>query len=104
VIRYLRGRPQPRFERIPGRRAETLDCLVMALAAREGCAIAFDARFLTRRAREAAPIVVYRRKPVFGAFAKSIPRTWVRFSPQIMRGIMRAVGAITRSPNMDRRF
>jgi hypothetical protein len=31
-------------------------------------------------------------------------RTWARFSPQIMRGIMRAVGAIMRSPNMDRRF
>jgi hypothetical protein len=29
---------------------------------------------------------------------------WARFSPQIMRGIMRAVGAIMRSPNMDRRF
>jgi hypothetical protein len=43
-------------------------------------------------------------QPVFGAFAKSIPRTWVRFSPQIMCGIMRAVGAIMRSPNMDRRF
>jgi hypothetical protein len=27
-----------------------------------------------------------------------------RFSPQIMRGIMRAVGAIMRSPNMDGRF
>jgi hypothetical protein len=31
-------------------------------------------------------------------------RTWARFSPQIMRGIMRAVGAILRSPNMDGRF
>ena len=31
-------------------------------------------------------------------------RTWARFSPQIMRGIMRAVGAIMRSPNMDGRF
>jgi phage terminase large subunit GpA-like protein len=44
VIKYLRGRPEPRFERIPGRRAETLDCLVMCIAAREGCAIALDAR------------------------------------------------------------
>ena len=31
-------------------------------------------------------------------------RTWARFSPQIMRGIMRAVGAIMGSPNMDGRF
>lgn len=44
VIKYLRGRPEPRFERVPGRRAETLDCWVMAYAAREGCAIALDAR------------------------------------------------------------
>ena len=33
-----------------------------------------------------------------------LERTWARFSPQIMRGIMRAVGAIMRSPNMDGRF
>jgi phage terminase large subunit GpA-like protein len=44
VIKYMRGRPEPRFERIPGRRAETLHCLVMCIAAREGCAIALDAR------------------------------------------------------------
>jgi hypothetical protein len=34
----------------------------------------------------------------------SRPIRAARFSPQIMRGIMRAVGAIMRSPNMDRRF
>jgi phage terminase large subunit GpA-like protein len=44
VIKYMRGRPEPRFERVPGRRAETLDCWVMAYAAREGCAIALDTR------------------------------------------------------------
>ena len=40
----LRGRPDRRFERIPGRRAETLDALVYALAAREGLAINLDMR------------------------------------------------------------
>jgi hypothetical protein len=36
----------------------------------------------------------------FGVFSGS-ERTWARLSPQIMRGIMRAVGAIMRSPNMS---
>jgi phage terminase large subunit GpA-like protein len=35
VTRYMRGRPDRHFERIPGRRAETLDALTYALAARE---------------------------------------------------------------------
>ena len=39
-----RGRPERRFERILGKRAEALDALVYATAAREGCAIALDAR------------------------------------------------------------
>jgi phage terminase large subunit GpA-like protein len=34
VIRYTRGQPVRRFERIPGRRAEALDAVVYALAAR----------------------------------------------------------------------
>jgi phage terminase large subunit GpA-like protein len=56
VIKYMRGRPEPRFERIPGRRAETLDCLVMCIAAREGCAIALDAREQALRLNPAADI------------------------------------------------
>lgn len=35
VLRYRRGQPIRSFERIPGRRAEALDCLVYALAARQ---------------------------------------------------------------------
>lgn len=35
VVRYRRGQPVRSFERIPGRRAEGLDCLVYALAARQ---------------------------------------------------------------------
>lgn len=34
VVRYQRGQPSRIFERIPGRRAEALDCVVYALAAR----------------------------------------------------------------------
>ncbi|HEY8007727.1 MAG TPA: terminase gpA endonuclease subunit [Methylocella sp.] len=44
ITKYLRGRPDRRFERIPGRRAETLDALVYALAAREGLALNMDSR------------------------------------------------------------
>lgn len=35
VVRYRRGQPVRSFERIPGRRAEALDCTVYALAARQ---------------------------------------------------------------------
>ncbi|MHB0706012.1 phage terminase large subunit family protein [Roseomonas mucosa] len=34
VVRYVRGRPVRRFERIPGKRAEALDCVVYGMAAR----------------------------------------------------------------------
>lgn len=35
VLRYRKGQPVRSFERIPGRRAEALDCLVYAMAARQ---------------------------------------------------------------------
>lgn len=35
VVRYNRGQPARRFERIPGKRAEALDCVVYAFAARQ---------------------------------------------------------------------
>lgn len=35
VVRYVRGQPQRRFERVPGRRAEALDCAVYSIAARQ---------------------------------------------------------------------
>jgi phage terminase large subunit GpA-like protein len=44
ITKFSRGRPVKMFERIPGRRAETLDCLVMAYAARQGLALNLDAR------------------------------------------------------------
>ncbi|WAC26273.1 phage terminase large subunit family protein [Ancylobacter sp. SL191] len=44
VVRYVRGQPVRRFERIPGTRAEALDCLVYAFAARRGLTITFDNR------------------------------------------------------------
>lgn len=44
VLRYVKGAPVRRFERIPGRRAEGLDCLVYALAARHVLTVNMDKR------------------------------------------------------------
>lgn len=35
ILRYRRGQPVRSFERIPGKRAEALDCMIYALAARQ---------------------------------------------------------------------
>ena len=35
VVRYMRGQPTRRFERIQGRAAEALDCVVYGFAARQ---------------------------------------------------------------------
>ncbi|MCC8936883.1 phage terminase large subunit family protein [Bradyrhizobium sp. Arg68] len=53
VIRYKRGQPSRRFERIPGKRAEALDALVYAFAARQAVTINFD-----QRANELATVPV----------------------------------------------
>jgi phage terminase large subunit GpA-like protein len=44
VIRYAKGRPIRRFERIGRKAAEALDCLVYATAARQALQINFDQR------------------------------------------------------------
>jgi phage terminase large subunit GpA-like protein len=44
VVRYARGQPVRRFERKPGARAEALDCLVYAFAARHMLTIPLDMR------------------------------------------------------------
>ena len=43
-MRVVRGRPAARFERIPGRRAEALDALVYAFAARSAVNLNLDLR------------------------------------------------------------
>lgn len=50
VTRYVRGQPQRRFERVPGRRAEALDCVVYAIAARQVVNVNFDERETQLRA------------------------------------------------------
>ncbi|MCQ4191019.1 phage terminase large subunit family protein [Methylocystis suflitae] len=61
VVRYVRGKPTRRFERIPGARAETLDALVYAHAARSAAPIQFDQRESELRQQPQPPApTVYR--------------------------------------------
>jgi phage terminase large subunit GpA-like protein len=56
VVRYRRGQPVRRFERISGRaKAEALDCLVYSFAARSGVPINLDARADELRAAPVPP-------------------------------------------------
>lgn len=52
VVRYVRGQPVRRFERIGRARAEALDCLVYAHAARQSFRIPFDQREAELRSTE----------------------------------------------------
>ncbi|MEI9403380.1 phage terminase large subunit family protein [Mesorhizobium argentiipisi] len=65
VVRFIRGRPIHRFERIPGAQAEALDCLTYAFAARAAVQIPLDQREDDLRAPPAArvppPVVVQSR-------------------------------------------
>ena len=54
VVRYVRGQPKRRFERILGRRAEALDCVVYGIAARQILNINWDSRAETLRNPELA--------------------------------------------------
>jgi phage terminase large subunit GpA-like protein len=65
IIRYVRGRPVRRFERVSHRaRAESLDCLCYAWAARSIVQVPADARETSLRNPEAAspPPAVYRSR------------------------------------------
>ncbi|NJO53789.1 MAG: phage terminase large subunit family protein [Bacteroidales bacterium] len=56
VVRYSKGQPQRRFERIPGRRAEALDCVVYGIAARQLLNVNWSARAeVLKNATLAAP-------------------------------------------------
>ncbi|SEN57948.1 Phage terminase, large subunit GpA [Gemmobacter aquatilis] len=59
VVRYVRGKPEARFERIKGKRAETLDASVYAVAVRNLIGQSVD-----RRAEELASQAAPKRPPV----------------------------------------
>jgi phage terminase large subunit GpA-like protein len=65
VVRYSRGQPVRMFERIPGKRAEALDAMVYATAARASLGtVNFDQREAALRHPESAPPPVARRPAV----------------------------------------
>ncbi len=70
VTRYVKGQPQRRFERVPGRRAEALDCVVYAIAARQVVHVNFEEREAQLRAGgiqdRPKPKNVYRSKFLTG--------------------------------------
>lgn len=53
MVRNVRGRPVHRFERIPGRQAEGLDCTAYAFAARHALMVNVEQR--ARALGEVAP-------------------------------------------------
>jgi len=63
VVRYTRGQPVRRFERIPGRRAEALDCVVYAIAARQIVNVNFEERAAALRRGENAGLVSAEQQP-----------------------------------------
>lgn len=67
VVRYVRGQPVRRFERIPGRRAEALDCVVYALAARQLVTANLD-----RREAELASVAA-----IPSTLAATVPSRWL---------------------------
>ncbi|GGE04828.1 Phage terminase, large subunit GpA [Gemmobacter megaterium] len=64
VVRYARGQPVRSFVRIPGRRAEALDCTVYAFAARQVVTINPESR---RDALSRAEPLVVAKKPVLAS-------------------------------------
>jgi phage terminase large subunit GpA-like protein len=64
VTRYARGKPVRRFERLPGKRAEALDALVYATAARSVVTIQMDTRAddLRNATPAAAPPTIIKSK------------------------------------------
>jgi phage terminase large subunit GpA-like protein len=64
ITRYVRGRPVRRFERLPGKRAESLDALTYATAARSVVTVQLDQRAddLCNAAPAAAPATVIKSK------------------------------------------
>jgi phage terminase large subunit GpA-like protein len=57
IVRYTRGQPVRRFERKPGAKAEALDCLVYAWAARHIATVSLETREATLRDGLPAPTV-----------------------------------------------
>ena len=64
VVRYVRGQPVRSFQRIPGKRAEALDCTVYAFAARQVVTVQAESR---RNALSNPEAVAVPKKPVLAS-------------------------------------
>src|SRR5262249_3115547 len=51
-VRYVKGQPHVRYERMRGRRAEALDCVVYGWAARSAIPVNYDQREMTLRSAD----------------------------------------------------
>lgn len=69
VVRYSRGQPFRRFERIPGRRAEALDCVVYAFAVQRLINVNWSSREEQLRSPDLA-------RPL-AARPRTIPSSWM---------------------------
>lgn len=74
VVRYRRGQPTRTFERIPGRRAEGLDCLVYAVAARQIVTVVMDDR---RHALTLTKAIEAKPRPKADAAWFSAKKDWI---------------------------
>nr|WP_264076651.1 phage terminase large subunit family protein [Rhodopseudomonas palustris] len=62
------GQPRRRFERIPGRRAEALDCTVYAIAARQLVNVNWEARHESLRSSNVAATPMARPRIIKSAW------------------------------------
>jgi phage terminase large subunit GpA-like protein len=77
VVRYSRGQPQRRFERISGKQAEALDCTVYAFAARQLVNVNWDVRAADLRESEpVAASAAVKSRPNNGWIGER--RNWLR--------------------------
>jgi phage terminase large subunit GpA-like protein len=81
VVRYVRGQPTRRFERIGKTRNESLDCLVYAFAARSPVNVGFD-----RREAELRGAPIERRS--LASMLAHVPATGVVAKPSVPNSII----------------
>lgn len=72
VVRMNRGQPEHRFERIPGKQAEALDCVVYAFAVKQLVTVNWDAREEQLRSPDVAMPTPTRPRVIESAWMQSM--------------------------------
>jgi phage terminase large subunit GpA-like protein len=75
VVRYVRGQPTRRFERIGKSRNEALDCLTYAFAARTPVKVGFDYRESELKGRAVPPVPLWKMLAGFNQAAPATPQS-----------------------------